>query len=85
MRYILVAQETQSFKYISERKGVNVYRASEHFKICDMEFQALHILSVSLIAEEGNDLFNNALNTFYLWLFGVRHMVKDTQIVREET
>ena len=49
-----------------------------------MEFQALHILSVSLIAEEGNALFNNALNTFYLWLFGVRHMVKDTQIVREE-
>ena len=22
-------------------------------------------------------LFNNALNTFYLWLYGVRHMVKD--------
>ena len=22
-------------------------------------------------------LFNDALNTFYLWLYGVRHMVKD--------
>ena len=22
-------------------------------------------------------LFNNALNTFYLWLYGIRHMVKD--------
>ena len=22
-------------------------------------------------------LFNNSLNTFYLWLYGVRHMVKD--------
>ena len=27
--------------------------------------------------KEGNVLFNDALNTFYLRLFGVRHMVKD--------
>ena len=27
--------------------------------------------------KEGNVLFNNALNTFYLWLYGVRHMVED--------
>ena len=27
--------------------------------------------------EEGNVLFNNTLNTFYLRLYGVRHMVKD--------
>ena len=27
--------------------------------------------------KEGNILFNNALNTFYLWLYGVAHMVKD--------
>ena len=26
---------------------------------------------------ERNVLFNNALNTFYLRLYGVRHMVKD--------
>ena len=25
----------------------------------------------------GNVLFNDALNTFYLWLYGVRHMVND--------
>ena len=24
-----------------------------------------------------NGLFNNALSTFYLWLYGVIHMVKD--------
>ena len=30
----------------------------------------------SLIRER-NVLFNDALNTFYLWLYGVRHMVKD--------
>ena len=29
------------------------------------------------IRKEGNVLFNDALNTFYLWLYGVRHMVKD--------
>ena len=26
---------------------------------------------------ERNVLFNDVLNTFYLWLYGVRHMVKD--------
>ena len=27
--------------------------------------------------KEGNVLFKNALNTFYLWLYGIRYMVKD--------
>ena len=27
--------------------------------------------------KEGNALFNDALNTFYLWLYGIKHMVKD--------
>ena len=27
--------------------------------------------------KEGNVLFNDAHNTFYLWLYGVGHMVKD--------
>ena len=27
--------------------------------------------------KEGNVLFNDALNTFYLQFYGVRHMVKD--------
>ena len=34
--------------------------------------------------KEGNVLFNDALNTFYLRLYGVRHMVKDHS-AREET
>ena len=35
-----------------------------------------------MIKEHSNErkevdvLFNNTLNTFYLWLYGVRHMVK---------
>ena len=27
--------------------------------------------------KEGNVLFNDTLNTFYLWLYGIEHMVKD--------
>ena len=34
-------------------------------------------LNQALIRKEGNVLFNEALNTFYLWLYGIRHMVKD--------
>ena len=26
---------------------------------------------------EGNVLFNNALNTFYLWSYAIRHVLKD--------
>ena len=29
------------------------------------------------LVHTGNVLFNDVLNTFYLWLYGVRHMVKD--------
>ena len=32
---------------------------------------------MELIRKEGNVLFNDALDTFYLRLYGVRHMVKD--------
>ena len=34
--------------------------------------------------EEGNVLFNDTLNTFYLRLYGVRHMVKDHSDSRKE-
>ena len=37
------------------------------------------------MVSEGNVLFNDALNTFYLRLYGIRHMVKDHLIVRKET
>ena len=32
---------------------------------------------LNIFMKEGKVLFNNALNTFYLRLYGVRHMVKD--------
>ena len=34
-------------------------------------------LYVSVTREEGILCFTDALNTFYLWLYGIRHMVKD--------
>ena len=35
--------------------------------------------------KEGNILFNDTLNTFYLRLYGVGHMVKENSDRREET
>ena len=29
--------------------------------------------------KEGHVLFNDTLNTFYSWLYGVKHMVKDSE------
>ena len=41
-------------------------------------FWRLQLASVSqILRKEGNALFNDALNTFYLQLYGVKHMVKD--------
>ena len=38
----------------------------------------LNLVFCSILGrKEGNVLFNDALNTFYLRLYGVRHMVKD--------
>ena len=43
------------------------------------------MLDLGQIVQRKDILFNDALNTFYELLYGVVHMVKDTQIVREET
>ena len=39
--------------------------------------ESYHDSNMTLWRKEGNVLFNDALNTFYLRLYGVRHMVKD--------
>ena len=45
----------------------------------DPSFPTLHVElpQISEWRKEGNVLFNDTLNTFYLRLYGVRHMVKD--------
>ena len=30
---------------------------------------------VSILMKEGNDLFNVTVNTFYLWIYGIRHNI----------
>ena len=35
--------------------------------------------------EGRNVLFNDTINTFYLWLYGIWHMVKNQSTAREET
>ena len=35
------------------------------------------LLLLLLLRKEGNVLFNDTLNTFYLWLYGVGHIVKN--------
>ena len=30
-----------------------------------------------IVGKEGNILFNDTVNTFYLRLYGVKHMIKD--------
>ena len=41
--------------------------------------------NILCIRKEENALFNDALNIFYLRLYGIGHMVKDIQTAREET
>ena len=41
--------------------------------VCVVDTPVLHRLA----RKEGNVLFNDTLNTFYLRLYGVEHMVKD--------
>ena len=40
-------------------------------RVCEFNIKGMECV------KEGNVIFNDALNTFYLWLYGVRHMVKD--------
>ena len=54
---------------------------------CDLSFKEIYFKDNAITAthleiplkgrKEGNVLFNDALNTFYLRLYDVRHMVKD--------
>ena len=39
--------------------------------------QTSEYISFLVTRKEGNVLFNDALNTFYLWLCCIRHIVKD--------
>ena len=54
--------------------------------LSEWSFTICPCITVNKIRKEGNVLFNNAFNTFYLRLYGVRHMAKDhSDSNREET
>ena len=53
-----------------------IIKSNEHCKFKFPQYFSL-ISSVASPRKEGNVLFNDALNTFYLRLYGVRHMDKD--------
>ena len=55
---------------------------STHIRSINMV--AISKLYIYIFLKEGNVLFSNALNTFYLQLYGVRHMIKD-HWAKEET
>ena len=47
-------------------------------RLCVCEYMCVdECVCVCMYVRERNVLFNDALNTFYLRLYGVRHMVKD--------
>ena len=64
---------------------MSVHKYLEYVGIIEYNLYAIIILITKhflplrhkLYFSEGNVLFNDALNTFYLRLYGVRHMVKD--------
>ena len=51
----------------------NVLRAS----LNNISFSFILMVYNQCTIKEGNILFNDAINTFYLWLYGIRHVVKD--------
>ena len=63
------------FIYFLSGVGHMVYSDNKRKPAAAVSLDSLIIFMVSFM--EGNVLFNDALNTFYLRLHGVRHMVKD--------
>ena len=45
--------------------------------MCICMYVCMCVNVLMYVRKEGNVLFNDALNTFHLRLYGVRHMVKD--------
>ena len=60
------------------RHKQNIKNETSMYEVRDKQGKCLGINYSNTLKKEGNVLFNDALNTFYLWLYGIRHiMVKD--------
>ena len=69
----------QNTSYNVNREITNLWNAKLTNNIFYMHHPTDRIATAGLRTgwKEGNVLFNDTLNTFYLWLYCVRHMVKD--------
>ena len=65
------------FKTSKKNKKPNKTKQTKQQKATPSMFYSWFGISVNK-EEEGNVLFNDALNTFPLWLYGVEHIVEDT-------
>ena len=72
--YIIQLQKTFYYNYYSSLKQKSVM-------LCLLTFLSSRLVILCLLAKEGrkegNVLFNYALNTFYLKLYDIKHIVKD--------
>ena len=70
--FILAARD---LLYVPSYKHNNIYNGLYYTGVTKAMVCA--ILSVERCISERNVLFNDAFNTFYLRLYGARHMIKD--------
>ena len=78
--HVLSASLNKTFPVSCFMKENNCYLPSFRLSKYDIYFTnnlTLRKLEYFINRRERNVLFNDALNTFYLRLYGVRHMVKD--------
>ena len=80
LKYILFLKSSSSRPYFSFQPVLHDW-CSKGCGMCYLVCGMVHIKEPLLLERvasvEGNVLFNDALNSFYLRLYGVRHMVKD--------
>ena len=74
--YLFVLIEVEEMKKaLEEQVKANQKEMEEMKKTWEQRMAESQV--ESMVRKEGNVLFNDALNTFYLQLYGVGHMVKD--------
>ena len=63
--------------YWKEGNVLSIIALNATMVVSGILFGGMHPVTSVIGRKEGNVLFNNTLNTFYLRLYGVGHMVKD--------
>ena len=66
-----------SFLPNTEQFVMEYYLSENNASVNQLYYIILYLLYYTSLRKEGSVLFNDTLNTFYLRLYGVRHMIKD--------